>query len=430
MSLHERARTLTVSDADFGLSTAERAELRSHLVACAECRRFGEGVRDDALLLERLAAGASRAGASARVRQKVLAAASGTARPYPHLVLQFAMLALVTLLLVAIAALMVAGARPLLRAEEPTPTPRAASAGVLAATIDTSGRLPPEPEYCTIGLGDHRSPDCRIGLVAGDGSMWVDAGIGILRVDPATNAVVAAIALPSDPRDLVFVDGTLYAATEAGTIARIDPARNAMASTIPVAARPLAAMTAAEDGRLWVTIPKDGSVALVDPESASVVALVDVGGEPFDVATAAGSVWVSDRASSRVTRVDGTTGEIVATIQMRAFGSRELETTEAGLWVAGDGQVALIDPVAGVVASEVAAPALANLGSGPTGLWLMAVVNAQLRLLDGRAATEVGRLDLPEVAGVEEQEAVVTEALGSVWVAYYGSPSLLRVDPP
>ena len=372
MNLHERSRVLVVNDTDFGLTAAERITLREHLATCTECRRFGEGVQSDAAWLARLAAEPST-GASPAVRDHVLAAAAGKPETAWRLLVQMALLAALAALLLAVGGLLFAGATPRLDARVPTRAPVAASSWALASSIDTAGRLPPEPDYCVIGLGDHRSPDCRIGLTAGADSIWVDAGLGVARVDPQTDGIVAAIPLPSDPRDLVFLGDVLYAATENGVIAAIDPVHNVLSSTIPVASRPLAAMVDGGNGRLWVTIPKHGSIALVDTASRSVLTRVRVGGEPFDIAVAGDSVWVTDRVNARITRVDAASGTVIGTTPLLAFEPRDVEATSAGLWVVGSSEVALIDPATGRVIDRVAVPATANMGLGSSGPWLMAI---------------------------------------------------------
>jgi streptogramin lyase len=434
MTLHNRIRMLATTAVDFGLAAAERAELRDHLGTCAACRMYVDRLRGDAALLERMTtagvASTGGGGTSPIVRDRVLAAAArrSHAAPAARTVLQLAVMLLVAMLVLGMTAVVYVGSRQQLKAVDTVPDPASTTAGTVTGAFDTAGRLPPEPDYCRISSGDHRTPDCRIGLASGAGSIWETAGQGVVRVTPSTGTVTAAVPLDSDPRDLVFLDGSLFAATWAGTIERIDPGTNAVAASIRVSDQPLAAMTSASDGSLWVTVRGTGEVVRVDPGLGKVVARISVGGEPYDVAVTGGSAWVSDRTHDRVTRIDAVTNLVTDTVHLLNLEPRDVEATSAGVWVIGSGEMALIDPATGATLKRLPAPR-GNLGSGPSSLLVAGMADAGLQRVDPATGEVLGRTSLEGTADLPDIEAAVLEADGRIWIASYGSPTLLRVEP-
>jgi peptide/nickel transport system substrate-binding protein len=74
-------------------------------------------------------------------------------------------------------------------------------------------------------------------------------------------------------------------------VVRVDPATNAVVTRIPVGSSPSA--VAVGLGAVWVANSRDGTVSRIDPARNAVVATIQVGGRPSGIAVGAGSVWVS-----------------------------------------------------------------------------------------------------------------------------------------
>jgi branched-chain amino acid transport system substrate-binding protein len=245
-------------------------------------------------------------------------------------------------------------------------------------------------------------------LAAGAGALWVGNGkrtraqfIGpvatsIVRVDPATTAVRAAVTLPHpggftsnlqqdhiavtrhavwvvnpdasvsrvDPRaDEVstvvrHLDAGAVAAGDEGvwalgldsSLARIDPETGSVDRRIRVAANTLSAI-AIGAGAVWAAAPYDGTVWRVDPEPRLVQRTIDVGTGVTDVAYGLGSVWALNSLRGTVSRIDPATNRVVAKV---ALGNtpRQIAVGAGGAWV--------------TVAGAAGAP-LAAAGEAPEG---------------------------------------------------------------
>lgn len=139
------------------------------------------------------------------------------------------------------------------------------------------------------------APDGELNVVAGAGSVWIasDAGGVVARVDPATDKVIATIAVTPGTSYLAFGFDAVWAVSLKGqTLQRIDPATNAVAATIPLGAKP--GFLAAGEGAVWVQEQGDGTVARIDPATNTVTGRVKVGVtlKYGDIDTGGGRVWL------------------------------------------------------------------------------------------------------------------------------------------
>lgn len=169
-------------------------------------------------------------------------------------------------------------------------------------------------------------------LAAGEGGVWANAVAGtaanpvfsIVRIDPATSEEIATIEDVSGP--LAVGEGGLWAVDRAGaragpegsTLLRIDPGTNRVAARIPLGV----ALWDVEvgEGYVWVLTFEpdqgDGDILQVDPRTDEVVARIDVpvSGNVFAPALGEGSAWVPvccvDNELNLV-RVEASSGQIV-----------------------------------------------------------------------------------------------------------------------
>jgi hypothetical protein len=161
-------------------------------------------------------------------------------------------------------------------------------------------------------------------VAAGHGAVWVTAndlarGSAVLRVDPGTGEVVAAIPLPTRLGPIAVGEGSVWA--HIGTVGgeglwRIDPSTNGVAATIQVRVEGDPGAIAVGEGSVWVAGPS-GSVSRIDPATNRVTRttkLVPVW--VLDIAAGEGSLWVTNGGSTQLLRVDPTTASVVATIDL------------------------------------------------------------------------------------------------------------------
>jgi virginiamycin B lyase len=240
----------------------------------------------------------------------------------------------------------------------------------------------------------HADQTIRVGrapynMAAGFGSVWVTVFGGLVRLDPATGAVVARIQIGGRPWGV-----------------------------------------AVGEGAVWVGNLTNGNVARVDPATNTVVWQVTLNlslGEasPVGVAAGAGSVWAADNSSDFVWRLDPATGAILDTAHVGdthefvGFG-------EGAVWVSSeDGTVGELEPATGTVTRSIAAGADADfLGFSPGSVWVTNFRTEFLWRIDPATGAIAAKLRI----GGGGAQGVAFDG-SSLWVAMYNSGKVLRVDP-
>src|SRR5215470_14808038 len=170
-------------------------------------------------------------------------------------------------------------------------------------------------------------PASPVGVEAGFGSIWVANGPAgtIVRIDPASNQVVATIQAGRPVCCLAFGANAVWAASFAtDAVVRIDPAANAVVDSFPSGGLAPGGITFG-DGFVWVANHHGnptGSVAKIDPATDTVIDVIPVGaasptGGPSFLAAVPGSVWAAVPNQSALVRIDTATGAIAATIPVR-----------------------------------------------------------------------------------------------------------------
>jgi hypothetical protein len=142
----------------------------------------------------------------------------------------------------------------------------------------------------------------------------------LLRIDPATNRVLARTDLPNSPPegdffaavDLAVADGSVWVAmTFENLVYRVNPTTLAIQARIPTGRSP--GNIVYGDGRLWIPQGNDRSVAAINPESNRIVRTVRVGHQndstdgPLTVAWGKDELLASLPGSGRVAHVSGDT---------------------------------------------------------------------------------------------------------------------------
>lgn len=143
------------------------------------------------------------------------------------------------------------------------------------------------------GNGPHRYN----GIAVGAGSVWVVGDTRdrtLWRVDPATQRVIATVALPFAPRDVAVGSGGVWLVDRrADSVIRVDPRTNRIVATIRVGRGPSA--VAIGEGVVWVSNELDGTVSRIEPKRNVVDRTISVGSAPIDLAAGLGALWVVRR---------------------------------------------------------------------------------------------------------------------------------------
>ncbi len=215
-------------------------------------------------------------------------------------------------------------------------------------------------------------------LTYAEGSLWVvgdvwdaatqkQSGTTLLRLDPASGAVIATIPLSGECWGIGASPGAVWVTGyDSGTLWRIDTATNQVAAKVSLAEGVLG--VAYDFGSLWVANGDTGAVSRVDPASNQAIATIATVGDAVGVASGAGAIWVSNYGTSGqpdgvVSRIDPATNQVVRTITV---GTNPWSIGFGGgyLWVAltGDPQVVQVDPTTNAVKATITTGALV-LGS-------------------------------------------------------------------
>jgi YVTN family beta-propeller protein len=280
-------------------------------------------------------------------------------------------------------------------------------------------------------------------MTVADGMLWVRAPGAVVRIDPATNAVVGKpLRVPADAEAIAVSDGALWAARVApgdlgapgkDAVTRIELATGRAVATVTVGRAPLD--LGVTPGAVWVTNSGGGgdSVARIDPRINRLVGRpVRTGASPQSLAVGGGSLWVANHDARTVTRIDWASGTVVADIPVPSEPHRVAYGAGA-VWVGNwhDNSVSRIDPATNRVVGSpipIGSHHAGNLVVGAGGVW----VTSDYRVDGAAEDVVVVRID-PQANRAVETVAVgghpidVAAARGAVWVSVADPGTVLRI---
>jgi SARP family transcriptional regulator, regulator of embCAB operon len=221
------------------------------------------------------------------------------------------------------------------------------------------------------------------------------------------------------------------------SVAVIDPRTNGIEAVVPVGARP--GPIATGSGALWVTNLDDGTVSRISPVQRRLVRSIPVGDGTAGLATSRDAVWTIGSSPNAefasVRRIDPRFDSVGGPVRVRGStlggSAAGLATTDAALWAitGSPGVVSRIDTSSGRVTgtfetSTRAAPQRAS----PT----ISAAGGTLWVADAFADT-VTRIDPPHgitaVASVGHGPLGVAAGLGGVWVPVSLDDKVIEIDP-
>ena len=129
------------------------------------------------------------------------------------------------------------------------------------------------------------------GVVGAFGSVWAAGAPGVIRVDPASHAVLARIEIAGGAGWTAASTDAVWVTTPTGVV-RIDPQTNAVAATVSLPGAPYLGDPDVVGGLVWVPQIRRNTIAVVDPATNTVVRTVKAGVGPFVVTAIRGEAWV------------------------------------------------------------------------------------------------------------------------------------------
>jgi hypothetical protein len=243
-------------------------------------------------------------------------------------------------------------------------------------------------------------------VVVGAGAVWVGDGGRVSHIDPTTDRIepIRGAATP-----IAVGAGALWARSHdhANTILRIDPATNQVVAAIDLGVEPGAIAINGPD--VWVANPA-GTVVRIDANTNTVRTEIWIGSLTFGIAAGPDAVWVSGRTyddrQAVLWRIDPTTDTVVATIPTPV--NCDALAGEAGvIWVEC------------ITAGRIDASRNALVSTRAGALWGLAVADgAAWALGQSRTVARISNLDdTVRTTAVPAGSEGLAVGFGAVWVA-------------
>ncbi len=174
-------------------------------------------------------------------------------------------------------------------------------------------------------------------LAVGEAAVWVLQSGRLLKIDPLSNRVVAAIPELRGRSSFAAGEGAVWV-PQGSKLLKIDPQTGRFVMRIPVACDNVAVGA----GSVWATNPRKGTVLRIDPRTGQVIARINVSRNPMVLAVGEGAVWVLSWKENVVFQIDTASNQVVAKVSL-GIGTPigGLAAGEGGVWVAKQVQVPL-----------------------------------------------------------------------------------------
>jgi dipeptidyl aminopeptidase/acylaminoacyl peptidase len=340
---------------------------------------------------------------------------------------------------------------------EPAWQPVPVEGGTPSPSPSASMPPPATPSVSTVALPDGLGAT-RVAI--GEGTVWALASTGeagssvLVRIDPATDQVLAMTPLEAEPWYVAAGGGAVWVGSSRSSIQRVDSATNDVTGQVQLPGDSVSAI-AADDQAVWVEVIQDrsdqgqqnlASLVRIDPRTNEVLATIPLdgfSGYDDEIAIGAGSVWVvgvnysgnAERGSDLI-RIDPVTNTIVATIPSPAYSVRAGEDAvwvtspadgvddslhKAESWVARE-----IDPTTNEVSVPISLPGNLSgvLAVTAEGVWFSGYDDQgrihPVRLQDGTFDASVPPIDSMYT------DMAFDDASGTIWVAAVSG--LERID--
>ncbi|MGH2969088.1 MAG: protein kinase domain-containing protein, partial [Solirubrobacteraceae bacterium] len=246
---------------------------------------------------------------------------------------------------------------------------------------------------------------------------------GVIAIDAAEGRMGSFTTAQAAPTNIAVGEGGVWVLdAEDERVSRLDPETGRRVDAFETGSRPTD--LAAGAGAVWVGNAGErwsatASVSRVDPDSTAVTRTVRLpappeGSDTFSagypsIAVGAGAVWAVNPEGT-VSRIDPSTGRIVATIDVEA---KTIAAGKEGVWlVAWDNRVSRIDPRANRVADSIplGSNLLAGIAVGAGSVWATSEEGLLWRI-------EPGPTPITRTIDVGTGVAYVAFGDGAVWTA-------------
>ena len=194
---------------------------------------------------------------------------------------------------------------------------------------------------------DVGEPSATMSISIGTDAVWVVSGGELRMVDLETSEVTVVTTAPN-PLDAAANLGTVWVLDGEQGLMRLDPSTGASLGE-PIPVRGITGDVYAGAEGIWVADRGDDTIVSVDPESGQTLVIAQVRGTYLDLGFDSTAMWVLSRAtgsSGYLTPLDLTTGEPLTEPISLDGEPVDVATGAGAVWVAlrGEQTIARIDP--------------------------------------------------------------------------------------
>ena len=150
-------------------------------------------------------------------------------------------------------------------------------------------------------------------------AVWVASTkpFAVVRIDPATNKIVASIRIPGEPcSGLASGFGSIWAPIcgKKPALVRIDAAKNSITATLPISPAGEEGGIATSTDSVWMVTDKAGTLKRIDPSTNSVRQKISIPPGSYNPIFSDGIVWVTGIEKNVLTAVDANSGKVLDAI--------------------------------------------------------------------------------------------------------------------
>jgi YVTN family beta-propeller protein len=209
----------------------------------------------------------------------------------------------------------------------------------------------------------------------------------------------------------------------ANSVAVIDPKTARVTAVVPVGARPVG--IAAGRDAVWVANADDGTVSRIDPKTRKVLSTIGIGGDVSDVAIGYGSVWVAGGNDGTLTRINPSLNAVEATLRLGPSSDLSpqpvfsVATGDGHVWITRGNSILEIDPATNETVARIPEAQPLGIAVGDGALWVSTAGERVLRL-DAASKVQTAEATIPSQGlGLSFGEGglwlIVSIGQGNVW---------------
>ena len=295
----------------------------------------------------------------------------------------------------------------------------------------SSARVSGPAQFADV-LSRTRVPFQPLSIATGFGSVWVAGDLGVSRIDPGTDAIVAEVSVGGVASVAANEAGLWISSYVQDQVARIDPSTNEVVWTTNVTGP---VRLAIGEGALWASSPMAGTVTKLDPATGAVMATITVlrdvpavlafGSESSNqgfapgLAVGEGSVWVAVRSANKLVRIDPSTDRVSARISLGGTDPVEVAVGDGYVWVNDFNEelIRRVDPHTLLVQAFPLPDYASQILTAPEGVWVSTFHYASL--VAGTGSAGVLELD-PQSGQVERYLKIHPAPAGGYWAIALG----------